>query len=146
MWHLQCIKFTLTVHGKPSIYQSIKANLYSAVSRVWIRGKLWRRLCIMLLVSNVKQFSFQRMPKVLSSSTSLQLSESEFHVVVVLTKKAFEDISINHWHSLYTIHVCVNDSWTHGPNPLTWSEVQHSFHAVLQSSDELANSYYDSSR
>jgi len=50
----------------------------------------------MLLVSNVKQFSFQRMPKVLSSSTSLQLSESEFHVVVVLTKKAFEDISINH--------------------------------------------------
>jgi len=45
------------------IDQSIKTNLYSAISRVRIRGALWRRLCIMLLVSDVKQFSFRPMPK-----------------------------------------------------------------------------------
>jgi len=36
------------------ISQSIKANLYSAISSVWIRGAWWLWLSIMLLVSDVK--------------------------------------------------------------------------------------------
>ena len=62
-------------------------------SCVQIRGILWQQLCVMLLVRDVKQFSFQLMPKSVKQFNIFTVIEREFHVFGALMGKAFDDQS-----------------------------------------------------